>query len=217
MRLIKGLGYVAVAASDIERWRHFAFGVLGFFAQGKGSDASALYLRMDERAARIIVVPPGDVDKIVTVGWEVRDHADLERVKTSLDSAGSRSSNCPCRKPTAGASRKRSPSKIPPEPRSRSSTVRSSTTPPRRDPPVRRPIRHRQSGTGPRRAAGLDVDGAFAFYTDVLGGFTSRGAFRSLRRPSSGRSGCVSWVSTNDTTVWRYVPRKRFAIPGSST
>ncbi len=62
MSLIKGLGYVTVAASDIDRWRHFAFDVLGF-AHGKGgSDASALYLRMDERAARIIVVP-GDVDK----------------------------------------------------------------------------------------------------------------------------------------------------------
>jgi hypothetical protein len=81
MGLIKSLGYVTVAASDIERWRHFAFNVLGF-ATGAGPDESALYLRMDERAARIIVVP-GDVDKIMTVGWEVRDHADLEQVKAA--------------------------------------------------------------------------------------------------------------------------------------
>lgn len=85
MALIKSLGYVTVAASDIERWRHFAFNVLGF-AKGTGPDESALYLRMDERAARIIVVP-GEVDRIVTVGWEVRDHADLERVKAVLDTA----------------------------------------------------------------------------------------------------------------------------------
>jgi 3,4-dihydroxy-9,10-secoandrosta-1,3,5(10)-triene-9,17-dione 4,5-dioxygenase len=83
---IKSLGYITVAASDIERWRQFAFGVLGF-AEGKGPDPSALYLRMDERAARIVVVPD-DVDRVVTVGWEVRDHAGLERVKSALDAAG---------------------------------------------------------------------------------------------------------------------------------
>jgi 3,4-dihydroxy-9,10-secoandrosta-1,3,5(10)-triene-9,17-dione 4,5-dioxygenase len=86
MTAIKSLGYITVAASDIERWRQFAFGVLGF-AEGKGPDPSALYLRMDERAARIVVVP-GEVDRVVTVGWEVRDHSGLEEVKSALDAAG---------------------------------------------------------------------------------------------------------------------------------
>ena len=86
MSAIKSLGYITVAASDMDRWRQFAFGVLGF-AEGKGSDPSALYLRMDERAARIIVAP-GDVDRVLTVGWEVRDHAALEEVKVTLDAAG---------------------------------------------------------------------------------------------------------------------------------
>ncbi|OBI87518.1 biphenyl-2,3-diol 1,2-dioxygenase [Mycobacterium asiaticum] len=83
---LKSLGYITVSTNDIERWRHFAFGVLGF-AQGKGTDSSALYLRMDERAARIIVVP-GETDRVMTVGWEVRDRAALQRVKASLDNAG---------------------------------------------------------------------------------------------------------------------------------
>lgn len=83
---LKSLGYITVSTSDIERWRHFAFGVLGF-AEGKGPDESALYLRMDERAARIIVVP-GEVDRVITVGWEVRDHQALQRVKAALDGAG---------------------------------------------------------------------------------------------------------------------------------
>jgi 3,4-dihydroxy-9,10-secoandrosta-1,3,5(10)-triene-9,17-dione 4,5-dioxygenase len=86
MTVIKSLGYITVAASDMDRWRQFAFGVLGF-AEGKGSDPSALYLRMDERAARIIVAP-GDVDRVLTVGWEVRDHAALEEVKVTLDAGG---------------------------------------------------------------------------------------------------------------------------------
>ncbi|MCV7343256.1 biphenyl-2,3-diol 1,2-dioxygenase [Mycolicibacterium rhodesiae] len=86
MSLLKSLGYVTINTADIDRWRQFAFGVLGF-AEGKGPDPSALYLRMDERAARIIVVP-GDGDRIATVGWEVRDHAALEQIKEVLDRAG---------------------------------------------------------------------------------------------------------------------------------
>ena len=42
---------------------------------------------MDERAARIIVVP-GETDRVINVGWEVRDRAALQRVKTALDGAG---------------------------------------------------------------------------------------------------------------------------------
>lgn len=86
MSLFKSLGYVTIQTADIDRWRQFAFGVLGF-AEGKGPDPSALYLRMDERAARIIITP-GDGDRIVTVGWEVRDHAALEHVKEVLNGAG---------------------------------------------------------------------------------------------------------------------------------
>ncbi|MDP7734152.1 biphenyl-2,3-diol 1,2-dioxygenase [Mycobacterium paragordonae] len=86
MSELKSLGYITVSTNDIDRWRQFAFGVLGF-AEGNGPDPSALYLRLDERAARIIVVP-GESDRILTVGWEVRDHAALERVKSALDGAG---------------------------------------------------------------------------------------------------------------------------------
>ena len=83
---LKSLGYITISTADIDRWRQFAFGVLGF-AEGKGPDPSALYLRMDERAARIIVVP-GETDRVINVGWEVRDRAALQRVKTALDGAG---------------------------------------------------------------------------------------------------------------------------------
>jgi 3,4-dihydroxy-9,10-secoandrosta-1,3,5(10)-triene-9,17-dione 4,5-dioxygenase len=83
---IKSLGYIKVQTNDIDRWRTFAFDVLGF-AKGAGPDASALYLRMDERAARIVVVP-GETDEVVTVGWEVRDRPALLRVQETLQSAG---------------------------------------------------------------------------------------------------------------------------------
>ncbi|OBI51449.1 biphenyl-2,3-diol 1,2-dioxygenase [Mycobacterium sp. E787] len=83
---LKSLGYITISTAEIDRWRHFAFGVLGF-AEGKGPDPSALYLRMDERAARLIVFP-GETDRVLTIGWEVRDHAALQRVKATLDGAG---------------------------------------------------------------------------------------------------------------------------------
>ena len=83
---IKSLGYLTVAASDIDRWRQFAFEVLGF-AEGTGPDPSALYLRMDERPARIVVVPD-DVDRVLTVGWEVRDRVALQEVKSTAEAAG---------------------------------------------------------------------------------------------------------------------------------
>jgi 3,4-dihydroxy-9,10-secoandrosta-1,3,5(10)-triene-9,17-dione 4,5-dioxygenase len=83
---LKSLGYINISTKEIDRWRHFAFGVLGF-AEGNGPNESALYLRMDERAARLIVVP-GETDRVLTVGWEVRDHPALQRVKATLEAAG---------------------------------------------------------------------------------------------------------------------------------
>ena len=62
---LKSLGYIIISTKEIDRWRRFAFGVLGF-AEGKGTDPSALYLRMDERAARIVVVP-GETDRVLTI------------------------------------------------------------------------------------------------------------------------------------------------------
>ncbi|MGB3708816.1 biphenyl-2,3-diol 1,2-dioxygenase [Gordonia sp. (in: high G+C Gram-positive bacteria)] len=86
MTEIKGLGYVTIQTNDLDRWRTFAFDVLGF-AQGKGPDQDAIYLRMDERAFRIAVVP-GETDEITTIGWEVRDGAALTRVRESVTAAG---------------------------------------------------------------------------------------------------------------------------------
>src|SRR5699024_10467107 len=83
---IKSLGYVEVITDDMERWRTLAFDVLGF-ATGTGPDDDALYLRMDERYARIIV-RPGETDRVALVGWEVRDHLALARVRERLVAAG---------------------------------------------------------------------------------------------------------------------------------
>ncbi len=80
------LGYVRIQTSDIARWRTFAFDVLGF-AEGSGPDPDALYLRMDEHHARLVVVP-GEIDQVLAVGWQVRDHAALLDVVEAVEKAG---------------------------------------------------------------------------------------------------------------------------------
>ncbi|MGE2731058.1 biphenyl-2,3-diol 1,2-dioxygenase [Mycolicibacterium vaccae] len=174
MSEIKSLGYVEVQTTDIARWRHFAFGVLGF-AEGSGPDADAVYLRMDERAARIIV-SPGDADKVVTVGWEVRDGAALDRVRSTLEREGVPFTEL------SGA-------------RADARRVEEAIT--FRDPagatlevfhgavldhsPLVTPFGARfvtgAQGLGHVVLPAVDVDGLCRFYTEVLG-FRSRGAFR---------------------------------------
>lgn len=87
---IKSLGYLTIETTDIDRWRVFAYDVLGF-APGSGSQGhgpgEVLQLRMDERAARIIVVP-GDSDQVLRIGWEVRDGYALRRVRQAMGDAG---------------------------------------------------------------------------------------------------------------------------------
>jgi 3,4-dihydroxy-9,10-secoandrosta-1,3,5(10)-triene-9,17-dione 4,5-dioxygenase len=172
--LLKSLGYVTVQTADIDRWRHFAFKVLGF-AEGAGPDDSALYLRMDERAARIIVVP-GEVDRIVTIGWEVRDRAALEDVKSALDAAGT-----PYKQLSLDEADERRVEEVIAfdDPAGTSLEVFHGAV--LDHSPVVTPFGARfvtgEQGLGHVVLPALDVNGVFDFYTTVLG-FKSRGAFR---------------------------------------
>ncbi|WP_007025611.1 VOC family protein [Saccharomonospora iraqiensis] len=83
---IRGLGYLRVATTDLARWREFAVDGLGF-AETSGPDPDGLYLRMDERWARLILLP-GDTDRVLAVGWEVRDQFALAAVGRAVEAAG---------------------------------------------------------------------------------------------------------------------------------
>lgn len=83
---IAQLGYVRVYASDIDAWRKFAFDVIGF-GEGTGPEEGALYLRQDERPARIVIIP-SDEDRVENVGWEVRDGRALRRVQATVEESG---------------------------------------------------------------------------------------------------------------------------------
>ena len=179
---LKSLGYVTVSATDIERWRRFAFGVLGF-AQGSGPDPEALYLRMDERAARIVVVP-GDADRVLTVGWEARDHHALERVKSALDSDGVAFKELS----QANADARRVEEVITfDDPAGTTLEVFHGAT--LDHSPVITQFGARfvtgDQGLGHVVLPATDVPGLFEFYTQVLG-FRSRGAFRVAVPPEFG-------------------------------
>ncbi len=83
---IRSLGYLRVQTQDVPRWRELVVDGLGM-AVGTGPDPDGLYLRIDERTSRLQVLP-GDVDKVVAVGWEVRDQFALRAVREQVEKAG---------------------------------------------------------------------------------------------------------------------------------
>jgi 3,4-dihydroxy-9,10-secoandrosta-1,3,5(10)-triene-9,17-dione 4,5-dioxygenase len=84
--LIRSLGYLRVEATDLTAWREFGTKVLGM-VEGRGPDPSAVYLRMDDLPARIVVVP-GEKDRLAASGWELADPPALARLAATLEEAG---------------------------------------------------------------------------------------------------------------------------------
>ena len=83
---IASLGYLRIESADVAAWREFGVRVLGM-VEGRGLDAGALYLRMDDFPARLMIVP-GEQDRLLASGWEVAGETELARVGRALDEAG---------------------------------------------------------------------------------------------------------------------------------
>jgi 3,4-dihydroxy-9,10-secoandrosta-1,3,5(10)-triene-9,17-dione 4,5-dioxygenase len=84
--MIQSLAYLRIEATDVAAWREYGLKVLGMI-EGKGADPDALYLRMDDFPARLVILP-GEKDRLAAVGWEAADSADLDQVRRSLERAG---------------------------------------------------------------------------------------------------------------------------------
>jgi 3,4-dihydroxy-9,10-secoandrosta-1,3,5(10)-triene-9,17-dione 4,5-dioxygenase len=84
--LIRSLGYLRISSPDVAAWREFGVRVLGL-TEGRGPEDGALYLRMDEFPARLVIVP-GPRDRLLASGWEVADAAALAAVGRALADAG---------------------------------------------------------------------------------------------------------------------------------
>jgi 3,4-dihydroxy-9,10-secoandrosta-1,3,5(10)-triene-9,17-dione 4,5-dioxygenase len=83
---IRSLGYLRIEAADVAAWREFGVRVLGM-VEGRGPEADALYLRMDDFPARLVIVP-GERDRLAASGWEVADEGALAEVGRALEEAG---------------------------------------------------------------------------------------------------------------------------------
>ncbi len=82
---IIGLGYVVISSTEVDKWRHFGRDVLGMApSDGPGG---ALYLKMDGRHHRYLVVP-GAKDALAASGWEVGSERDYAAARTRLTAAG---------------------------------------------------------------------------------------------------------------------------------
>jgi 3,4-dihydroxy-9,10-secoandrosta-1,3,5(10)-triene-9,17-dione 4,5-dioxygenase len=84
--VIQSLAYLRIEATDVAAWREFGLKVLGMI-EGKGADPDALYLRMDDFPARLVILP-GQKDRLAAVGWEAADAASLDEVRRALERAG---------------------------------------------------------------------------------------------------------------------------------
>jgi 3,4-dihydroxy-9,10-secoandrosta-1,3,5(10)-triene-9,17-dione 4,5-dioxygenase len=84
--VIQSLAYLRIAATDVAAWREYGLKVLGM-VEGKGADPDALYLRMDDFPARLVILP-GEKDRLAAVGWEAADAAALDAVRRALEGAG---------------------------------------------------------------------------------------------------------------------------------
>jgi 3,4-dihydroxy-9,10-secoandrosta-1,3,5(10)-triene-9,17-dione 4,5-dioxygenase len=83
---IRSLGYLRIETPDVEKWRVYGLKVLGM-VEGKGAVPGALYLRMDDFPARLVILP-GETDRLVASGWEAEHEAGLDEVTARLDAAG---------------------------------------------------------------------------------------------------------------------------------
>jgi 3,4-dihydroxy-9,10-secoandrosta-1,3,5(10)-triene-9,17-dione 4,5-dioxygenase len=82
---IRSLGYLRIEATDMAAWREYGLKVLGM-VEGSGTNPDALYLRMDDFPARLVITP-GDADRLARTGWEVANAGELAELRSRLDSA----------------------------------------------------------------------------------------------------------------------------------
>jgi len=83
---IRSLGYLRIEATDVGAWREYGLKVLGM-VEGSGATDGALYLRMDEFPARLVIVP-GRHDRLRAAGWETANAAGLQEIRNRLDVEG---------------------------------------------------------------------------------------------------------------------------------
>ena len=81
---IESLAYTVAQSTDLTKWKAFAEQVLGMGTAA--APDGGLYLKMDERAYRMVIVP-GDEDCYLASGWEVADRTAFDTGISALKAA----------------------------------------------------------------------------------------------------------------------------------
>lgn len=82
---IRALGYIVVRSTDLDQWRDYGANVLGTMTVE--APQGCLYLKMDERDFRYLIVP-GETDGYQASGWELADREAFEAAIASVQQAG---------------------------------------------------------------------------------------------------------------------------------
>lgn len=80
------LGYFVLNATDLGAWETFALDIVGM-QRGEAHSDSALALRLDHYAQRLLI-EPGDEDDLSAIGWELDDDQDLTLLADNLAGHG---------------------------------------------------------------------------------------------------------------------------------
>ena len=81
---IRGLGYIAIDVSDVDRWQSYA-ALLGTMVI---ADETGFRMRIDERPFRVLVREAAASDRLACAGWELPDAAALEQAGAELEARG---------------------------------------------------------------------------------------------------------------------------------
>jgi len=82
---IHSLGYLRLSSVDVDAWTPFATDVLGMTAEQ--SPQGGVAFRMDEHAARLLIVP-GESSGVSGIGFEVENRAALAELSDTLQDGG---------------------------------------------------------------------------------------------------------------------------------
>jgi 3,4-dihydroxy-9,10-secoandrosta-1,3,5(10)-triene-9,17-dione 4,5-dioxygenase len=82
---ITELAYMVIGSPDVAGWKSLAQDVIGFAA--RETDDGALFLKMDERDFRIMIVPH-EAEHVLATGWAVRDEASYLSLRMKLLATG---------------------------------------------------------------------------------------------------------------------------------
>lgn len=85
MAKIQALAYIVAESTDLSKWTQFGEQMVG--ASSAAAPDGGLYLKLDERAYRIAVVP-GAADRYVASGWEVANAKDFSETVDLIQKAG---------------------------------------------------------------------------------------------------------------------------------